>query len=149
MDEENVARGVTRAVRSKKAEYIAAIVFNAIILIIVNQLLNWGILPFLTDNFRQVLPTQNSQLVAAIAFNAAFLFYDPAWFTALMRLALNVLGIAVVATYLRVFPFDFSAYAGFDWDLLARVFLIIGLVFACIAVITEAVKFMSALLRRM
>ena len=148
MDEETSTRVASRIEKSKKPEYIAAIVVNVIILIIVNQILNWGILPFLTEDFRQVLPIQNTQLAMAIAFNAAFLFYDPAWFTSLLRLVLNAVGIAVVTRYLAVFPFDFSEYADFDWAMLARVMLIIGLVFTIIAIIVEAGKFLAALMRR-
>jgi hypothetical protein len=87
-------------------------------------------------------------LAATVIFNAAFLFYDPEWFTALLRIVLNGIGVAVLARYLSVFPFDFSAYSGFNWAVLAGVMLIIGLVGCCIGIIAETVKFVAALMHR-
>jgi hypothetical protein len=146
--ETEVAPKSAKPRRSKQPDYIAAIAANAIILIIVNEVLNWGILPFLTQDFKQVIPIQNISLAATIVFNAAFLFYDPDWFTSLLKMVLNGVGVAVVLRYMSVFPFDFSAYSGFNWTVLARVMLVIGLVGCSIAIIVEAAKFVGALIDR-
>ena len=147
MENENVARKSAKPSRSKKPDYIVAIIFNAIVLVIVNQILNWGILHFLTQDFKQVIPIQNISLAATIIFNAAFLFYDPEWFTSLLRMVLNGISVAVLARFLSVFPFDFSAES-FNWALLFRVMIIIGIVGCGIAIIVEIFKFFGALMRR-
>jgi hypothetical protein len=133
--------------RSRKPDYIGAIIVNAIILLIVNQILNWGWFPFLTQDFRQVLPIQNAQLIAVIAINFLFLLYDRQWFVSLLRIGANALGIAVVLRFLSVFPFDFSAYTGFDWAFLARLILILGIVGLGIAIIVEFIQFIVGMVR--
>ena len=148
METENVTQNVAKPRRSKKPDYILAIMVNAVLLIIANQALNWGIFPFLNQDFKQVLPIQNISLVITIVFNAAFLFYDPEWFTSLLKMMLNGISVAVLARYLSVFPFDFSAYRGFNWVVFARVFIILGIVGCCIAIIVEAAKFVSALIAK-
>jgi hypothetical protein len=148
LETENVAQKAAEPPRSKKPDYIAAIVVNALILIVVNQILNWGILPFLTQDFKEVLPIQNISLAATIIFNAAYLFFDPKWFTSLLGMVTNALGVAVVLRFMSVFPFDFSAYSGFNWTVLARVMLIVGLVGCAIGLLTEAVKFAAAIMGR-
>jgi hypothetical protein len=133
--------------RSKKTDYIATIFFNAIFLVVVNQILNWGWLPFLTQDFRRVLPIQNAQLIAVIAVNFLFLFYDRMWFVSLLRIAVNAIGVAVILRFLSVFPFDFAAYGGFDWAALARVMLYLGLAVLIIAIIVEFVQFVIDIIR--
>ncbi len=148
METENVVLKCANPQRSKKPDYIAAIVVNAIILIVVNQILNWGTFAFLTQDFKQVLPIQNIQLAITLVFNVIFLLYNPQWFESLLKIVLNAVGIAVILRYLSVFPFNFSAYSGFNWALLARVLIILGIVGCCIGIITEAIKFIIALMRR-
>ena len=147
MENENVAQTHAGHHHSKKPEYIAAIIANAVILVIVNQILNWGFLPFLTQDFKQVIPIQNVSLVATIIFNVAFLFHDAEWFSSLLKMVLNGIGVAVLARYLSVFPFDFSG-SSFNWAALFRVMIVIGIVGCCIAVIVEAIKFIIALIHR-
>jgi hypothetical protein len=148
LENETVARKSAKARPDKRIDYIVAIIVNVIILIVVNQILNWGTFPFLTQDFKDVLPIQNILLAVSIIFNAAFLFYDPDWFTALLRMVINAIGIAVIARYLIVFPFDFSAYSGFNWTVLARVILIIGIVGCCLGVLAEGIKFLAAIKNR-
>jgi hypothetical protein len=137
-----------KARQNKRIGYIVTIIVNVIVLIILNQLLNWNLFSFLTQDFKNVLPIQNISLATTIIFNVAYLFYDPAWFTSLLGIVTNSLGLAVVIRYLSVFPFDFSEYSGFNWTVLARVLLIIGLVGCIIGIIAEALKFVAAIMRR-
>lgn len=51
--------------RNKKAEYIAAVIFNLIFLFIVNNLLNWNIY-FITTALNEVLWIVNLSIIAAI-----------------------------------------------------------------------------------
>jgi tryptophan-rich sensory protein len=119
--------------------YVLAIAFSFGILFIVNNLLEGEQLPFLTDDFEQLLPIINAFLFATIAINGVWILYDAAWFRSAGRITLNVLIIAVLALTYRVFPFDFSAY-DFDWEALMRV-LIVGVIVALtIATIVESVK---------
>jgi hypothetical protein len=143
LENEGIARKATKPQRSKKSDYIAAIFFNAILLVIANQILNWGILPFLTQDFKQVLPIQSLLYAITIVFNAVFLFRDPDWLTAPLKMVINAVGIAMLVRYSSVFPFDFSG-SSFDWAVVFRVFIIIGFVAHGIAIMVEIVKFFRA-----
>jgi hypothetical protein len=119
--------------------YVLAIAFSVGILFIVNTLPEGEQIPFLTDDFEQLLPIINAFLFAAIVINGVWILYDAAWFRSAGRITLNALIIAVLALTYRVFPFDFSAY-DFDWEALMRV-LIVGVIVALtIAMIVESVK---------
>jgi hypothetical protein len=138
------ANQCAKPARSKKPDYIAAIIIHALFLVIVNQVLNWNMLSFLTQDFKQVLPIQNIQLAAVIAFNFIYLFYDRDWFTALSRIITNAIAIAVLTRYMAVFPFDFAAES-FNWAPLVRVLFIIGIVGCSLAIIVDTVKLAGAL----
>jgi len=147
LENENVAQTHAGHHHSRKPEYIAAIIANAVILLIVNQILNWGFLPFLTQDFKQVIPIQNVSLAATIIFNVAFLFHDTDRFSSPLKMMLNAIGVAVLLRYLSVFPFDFSG-SSFNWAVLFRVMIVIGIMGCAIAVIVEAIKFILALMHR-
>ncbi len=145
MEERTVARERPKTSKGKRAGYVIAIIINAAMLVVVNSILDWDVLPFLTQDFTRVLPLLNVSLAATIVANVAFLLFDPDWFVSLCRMVLNAVGIAVGGLFLTVFPFDFSAYPGFDWALLAKVMIILGIVGTSIGLIAETVKLVRAL----
>lgn len=118
---------------SRKAEYIAAIIFNLIFLYIVNNLLNWNIY-FITSALNEVLWIINLSIIVAIIGNALFLVYNPDWFRHIIKTIINI--IALISTYFVyiVFPFDF--YNSFiNWGL--SIFLILIMIGIAIAIIVE------------
>ncbi len=126
----------------RRLGYLVGIAISAGILFVVNNLLTWDIVPFLTSDFDQLLPIVNASLVASIVVNAIWVLYDAAWIRSTGQIILNLTSIAVLALTLRVFPFDFSPYS-FDWESLTKaiiVFLIIALVIATIVEITKLVS---------
>jgi len=123
-----------------KAGYIGAIVATAVLMFIVNNLLQWGV-PFITGEFTKVLWIINLSLSLTIACNILYLVYDKAWFRNLSQLFLN--SLSFLATYItyKVFPFDFSSIISFPFvGLLVRVGLIFIMVVTVIAAITELIK---------
>lgn len=127
----------------RRLGYLVGIAVSAGILFVVNNLLRWDIVPFLTADFEQLVPIVNASLVISIVVNAIWILYDAAWIRATGQIILNLTSIAVLALTLRVYPFDFSQYS-FDWESLTKAiitFLIIALV---IATIVEIVKLVSA-----
>lgn len=116
--------------------YVVAIVVNVVGLIIVNNVLEWGWLPFLTDDFATVVPWMNVSLTAALAVNVAYLFWDGWVFRSATRIGLNLITVVVTYQVLRVFPFDFGDYS-FNWGVVLRILLIVGMVGASIGVLTE------------
>lgn len=119
--------------------YIVAIAVNVVGLVIVNNILEWGWLPFLTDDFSRVVPWMNVAFSVAVVVNVVYLFWDSRVFRSTTQIGLNIITFAVTYQVLRVFPFDFSAYA-FNWGIVARILLILAMVGAAIGVITETYK---------
>ncbi len=124
---------------TRRFGYFVAVLVNVAMLIVVNNLLAWDILPFLTDNFERVIPIINVSLGAGILVNLLYLFADPAWFKSLTQIGLLGISMAVTVRLYQVFPFDFSAYE-FNWETTGRVLLILAMVGVGIGIIAEFVK---------
>jgi hypothetical protein len=126
--------------------YVLAAAINLALVYVVHNLLTWDVAPFLTNDFDRVAPIITVSLVATAVFNVIYVFYDPAWFKSLTQIGTLAISIAATARMYQVFPFDFSAY-DFDWETLAKVVMIIAIVGAGIAIITEFVKLGKAVSR--
>ena len=138
-----MTEGNTRAAKPQPAkwtQYVAAIVVNAALIVIANQIVNWDVLTFLTADFNRVLWLINVSLGATILVNALFLFFDPKWFISLCRAVTSSLALVATIRMLQVFPFDFAEYPSFDWALLVRVILIITIVATSITILAELVR---------
>ncbi len=68
----------------------------------------WNIYPLLTQDFRLVLPILNVTLILSIAGHTAAIIFDRYLLREITLIVLNLLGLATVLTFLRIFPFDFS-----------------------------------------
>jgi hypothetical protein len=126
---------------------MVAIAVNAGLLYVVNHLLAWDLLAFLTDDFEQVLPIINASLLASIVVNLVHLGYDAAWFKSVTEIALAAIALAAAVRMFQVFPFDFSAYE-FNWTTVTRVVLILAMAGMVIAIIAESAKLAAAMVRR-
>jgi hypothetical protein len=126
---------------------VAAIVVNAILLVIVNNLTAWNWFEFITDDFGKMLWLIDISFAATIAVNVVFLVYDVAWFKAICQLGLSAISLAVAVRMYQVFPFDFSAYEGFDWARLAKIVIIVSIVAICIAIVAQLATALGRLTR--
>lgn len=124
--------------------YVVAVLVNLALWYLVNVRPGWQEIPFLTEDFTQVLDVLNLSLLAGAVANAAYLGYDAAWFRSLTQIGL--LGISLVVLYrmLVVFPFDLQG-EGTDWAWAARVLLVLGLVGTGIGLLAEAGRLVRAL----
>lgn len=129
----------TQPTTANRVGYVIAILINAALLVVVNNLLAWGWISWLTNDFEEVLPLLNLSLTATILVNFVYLGYDAEWFKSLCELGLLSVSLAVTIRLYQVFPFDFSAY-DVDWAVLARIVLIIAMVGVGIAMIVQVVK---------
>ena len=119
--------------------YVVAIAINIAMLVIANNILEWGWLPFLTTGFAQVLPLIDLSLLATIAVNATYLAHDPPWFKSVCQVGLGGISLAVALRMYQVFPFDFSS-SQFNWEPLARFVILLTVIATLIAMISELVK---------
>jgi len=126
----------------RKVGYGIAVVINVILLIFVQNILEWGWLRFLTEEFEQVIPWISFSLVISIVVNLIYQFDDTPTTKSIGNVVTNVISLFVTARILQVFPFDFSTY-DFDWEIVVRVMLILGIIGTSIATIVELVKLTS------
>jgi hypothetical protein len=124
---------------TRRFGYFVAVLVNVAMLIVVNNLLAWDILPFLTNGFERVTPIINVSLGAGILANLLYLIFDPVWFKSLTQIGLLGISMAATVRLYQVFPFDFSAYE-FNWETTGRVLLILAMVGVGIGMIAELVK---------
>jgi len=125
-----------REKKGSRGQYIGAIVVNAIILYIFNNLLNWGV-PFLTDRFSGVLWAINLSLGATIIANIFFLIFDADWFIHLSKMILNLIAMFALYLIIVVFPFTFAEES---WAVWIKIALVIAVAATGIAFIVELFK---------
>jgi hypothetical protein len=123
--------------------YSIAIAVNVVMLVITQNILEWGWVPFLTADFALVEPWISLSLTASIIVNVIYLFDDTPVVKAIGQVGVNLLSIYVSYQILRVFPFDFSAYA-FDWEVLARFVLILAMIGSLIGAVVEMAKLVTS-----
>lgn len=113
-------------------------------LVIVNNVLEWGWFSWLTDDFELVLPLINLSLMATMLVNLAYIAYDTAWFKSLCELGLLGISITVAVRTFTVFPFDFSAYT-WDWEATTKLTIVCAIIGMSIALVVNVVKLVTEL----
>ncbi|HKX76743.1 MAG TPA: hypothetical protein VJR05_15275 [Acidimicrobiia bacterium] len=134
-----VASGSVARSAGRQFGYLVAIAINVVMLWAANNLLDWGVLPFLTEDFRAVLWLINISLVISIAVNATYLGYDRQWYRSLTQAVLNGISLIVTVLLFQVFPFDFTAYQ-FPWESITRVMLVLVMVGTVAGIAAEFYK---------
>ncbi|MET0697923.1 MAG: hypothetical protein ABWZ58_10895 [Acidimicrobiia bacterium] len=129
---------------ARRASYVIAIVINVAMLVIVQNLVEWGWPAFLTAEFAEVVPWISFSLIASIVANIIYQIDDSQTVKSVGQIAVNLISMWVTYTVLTVFPFDFSGYQ-FDYEIVARVVLILAIVGAGIGAMVEAIKLVSTL----
>jgi hypothetical protein len=122
--------------------YGLAIAINVSLLIVLQNIYDWGWLPFLTARFADVVPYISLGLLAAIMANIVYLFADTHIIKSAGQLLVNLIGVFVTYQLFLVFPFNFEG-STFNWDFVVRALLILAMVGAGIGAITEAMRLTS------
>jgi hypothetical protein len=127
----------------QRTGYVIAIVVNLAMFIVVQNILSWGWLPFLNEDFADLVPLLTMSIAASIVANVIYLARDSQSVRSAGQIAVNLISLYVTYQIWQVFPFDFSGYA-FDWAVVARVVLVLAMVGTGIGTVTEAVKLARA-----
>jgi hypothetical protein len=127
----------------RRIGYGIAVVINLVMLVVVQNVVEWGWPPFLTGEFADVVPWISASLLVSIAANLIYQFNDSPAVKSTGQILVNLVSIAVSYVVLQVFPFDFSSYA-FNWAPIARIVLILAIVGSGIGVLTEAIRLVSS-----
>ena len=123
----------------RRVGYAVGALVNALVLVAVNWWPGWDAVPFLTDDTRLVLGWVNASIVVGLLANLLYAVSDPPRVRAGGDLVQNLVGLAAMVRLWQVFPVHFAA-GGFDWELVARVFLGLGIAGASIAIVVALVR---------
>jgi hypothetical protein len=132
-------------VTTRRVGYLIAAAINTALMYAINVWPGWQTVPFLTDDTHRVLGLVTLSLAVGAIVNVIFLVADPPWVKALGNLVTAGIGLAVLAGVLQVFPFDFTN-ASFDWGLLIRVVMGVGIAGAALGVLVGIVSLVRRLL---
>ena len=105
--------------------YVLTIVINGILIYVVQNLVEWEWLPFLTEEFNDVVPVIVWSMVATIVVSTVYLFTSARGVRILGEFILAGFGFWATLQLYLVWPFDFSMYPNVEWDFIAR--LVLGL----------------------
>jgi len=70
----------------------------------------WHRQELLTANFSQWLPIVTAALIASVIGNILLIIYDGYFFRQIVRIVLNLFGLAAIISLLTIFPFDFTVF---------------------------------------
>lgn len=130
------------SVVARRTGYVIAIGINVVLLWLANVAPGWEVLPFLTADMQLVMPLVNASLMAGVAANVLYLAADPKWLKALGDIVTTAIGIVAMVAIWQVFPFDFGD-ASFDWALLFRWVLGVGIAGSAIGIVVNVVSLVS------
>ncbi len=125
---------------SDRAGSFFTIIFSFVMLYIVDNILEWGWLPFLTDAFNDVIPVINWSLWIDIGLSLVLLaLYSPKLKMATVVVA-NAVSLVVIMRFWEVFPFDFEEW-GRGWlEAPVRLVLLVALVGTAISLLVNGVR---------
>jgi hypothetical protein len=124
-----------------------AIVINAALLVLVNFVIKWDHVSFLTPRYKDLVWLLNFSLAVTVLANYFLIISRREWFTELCHVLASGVSLVFAARVLQVFPFDFSAYTGFNWTLAARILLIFLVAVTALATLVELIGFFRAIAR--
>ena len=131
-------------VAGRRAGYAVAMTVNLVLLFLVNVAPGWQAVPFLTESTTEVLLLVNLSMAAAVAANAVYSVFDPAWMRALGDAVTTSVGLASLVRVWQVFPFDFDT-TSVPWDVVARWVIGLGIFGCVVAIIVALVRLTRAL----
>jgi hypothetical protein len=132
-------RRPSRGVR--RVGYVFAVLFNAAFLWLVHVWPGWDEVPFLTDEFGDVLWLLDLSLWIGIGANLVYLVRDPRWLTALGGLASTTVGLILAVRIWQVFPFDVSD----GWTTVFRIAVVVGIIGSAIGILVNVGLLIRAL----
>jgi len=126
--------------KSRRGEYIGAIIFNLIFLWIVNSIPQWH-LGFIKDSFMVVQWILVVNIMVQIAANALMLAADTFIIRRLSTIVSEASGFVTTLVLYFIYPFDFHNYHGLFWiDRVLPILMIVAMIFQAIKVISNAWK---------
>ncbi len=106
----------------RRAGYVLAIVFDVVLLVVLNVEPGWESSAFLTADAGDVIGLVNALLLLSLGLNVSYLFSESPLLHGLGDAAIATLCLVVLARLFVLFPFKVPA-SGFNWELAVRILL--------------------------
>jgi hypothetical protein len=129
---------------ARRLGYSIAVAIDVVLLYLINVHPGWTAVPVLTDETVHVLPLVNASLIAGLAVALVEAVRDPPWLVALGGMITTVFGTVALIQLWQVFPLDFG-HRSFDWPLLVRVLLAVGVIGSVAGFATQVAALVGAL----
>ncbi|MGY1829344.1 hypothetical protein ACI8AA_02825 [Geodermatophilus sp. SYSU D01180] len=123
----------------RRANAVAAVVADGVLLLLIHVWPGWEVVPFLTDGTTRVLPYVDAALVAGIVVGLLQLARPRGASAPAGTLVTTAFGLAATVRVLQVFPFDLSG----GWEVVVRVVLWLGIAGGVVGILVA----LGALLR--
>lgn len=124
----------------RRVGYAVAIGVNVLLVIIVVNLVDWGWLSFITEDFNDVVPIAVLSLVIGSGFYLVYMFFDPPWVRLLGDAVTAAIGLAVLWRTWQVWPFEFETG---PWEGILRAITIFVGIAMTIGLIANVVKLLT------
>lgn len=124
--------------RARRFGHLLAALIDAVLLYLINVRPGWDAVPFLTAATVEVLPLVNASLAVGIAVELIDAAADRRRVKALGDVVTTAVGLAAMLAIWRVFPLDFAG-TPFDWALVARIALAVGIGGSVLAILIAIV----------
>lgn len=125
---------------ARRFGYFVTIIINFALIYVANHLLEWNLLPFITDAFNECLWAINLSFGVTIFINFIFMFFDRKWFRSLMESINSVFSFLSGYIFYRIFPLDLAS-PWERWVNLGMVILLVIILLSILVQMMNAVKY--------
>lgn len=120
--------------------YFLSILINGAIYYAINNVPIWNYIPFLNEQYRDVLWIANISLGVTVFMYATFMVFDPRWYRSLMQAVVNLFSFYSMEIFRQVFPLDLSDTAA-HWVNIGLLILMAIMILSTISEIASAVRY--------
>lgn len=124
-----------KSLPARRVGYIIAIAVQFIGMYIMLHLYEWNV-PFLTEDYNELLWYLRVSFYAAIIAYAVFLLYDPKWFRHLLKAITNIAFALTTIMFYVIFPFNFPTE---QLNRIVKIILLVIMILSFISILTELV----------
>jgi hypothetical protein len=108
----------------RRVGYLFGAAINLLLLWFVTVQPGWRWVPFLTEDFVEVVGLVIVSLLVGVAVNLLYLAADPRWFKYLGDAVTAAIACVILARMWAIFPIDLGDWGG--WETTARVLIALG-----------------------
>ncbi|MDD5507799.1 MAG: hypothetical protein PHD25_05645 [Bacteroidales bacterium] len=126
---------IEKPLTARRVGYLITIALQFAGMYILLHLYDWNV-PFLTEDYKDLLWYIRISFYAAIIAYAVFLIYDPKWFRHLLKAITNIIFALSTIMFYVIFPFNFPTE---QLNRIVKIILLVIMILSFISILTELV----------